>query len=279
MQLSKSKFYRLSLYSLLALCFILVFGHGNEIKAAEPDAVTLVSPSGTIYENTPTYQWNAIADASWYYLFVNDSTGKKINTWYTSQEVGCESGTGICSITPTTSLALGNGTWWVQTWNDDGSGPWSEGSQFTVAEAFSKTSIQGTYAFTAMEQGGGVGITGSAVPMEAAMGIMTSDGKGNSTGKISWNMFDLLDQVPESDRLILHRFPITGEYTLEEDGFGTMSGFIDFDFDTNIDMTITGKIVITKATADHKALEYWFVGDEPGPGGSIIIIHFFMREQ
>lgn len=279
MRSSNNKFYKFFLYSLLTLNFIIAFGYSNKINAAEPEAATLLSPSGAIYENLPSYNWNVVVDSTWYYLWVNDSTGEKIKKWYSSQEAGCESGTSVCSITPNTPLASGNGTWWVQTWNDDGYGPWSEGSQFTVAEAFSKASIRGTYAFTAMEQGGGVGITGSAVPMEAAAGIMTTDGNGNATGTISWNMYDLLDQVPESDRLVLHRFPITGEYTLEEDGFGTMGGFIDFDFDGNVDMAITGKLVVTKATSDHKALEFWYIGDEPGPSGSIIIMHFFKRVQ
>ena len=97
-----------------------------------PAAATLVSPKGTTTDNTPTYIWNAVSDSTWYYLWVNDSTGNKIHKWYTANQVGCSSGTGTCSITPTTSLANGNGKWWIQTWNSNGHGAWSKGMSFNV---------------------------------------------------------------------------------------------------------------------------------------------------
>jgi hypothetical protein len=95
--------------------------------------VTLISPSGTITTTTPTYSWHADPDATWYYLWVNDSTGNKIKKWYTSAQAGCADGTGTCSVTPTTPLALGSGTWWVQTYNANGYGPWSDGMTFQVS--------------------------------------------------------------------------------------------------------------------------------------------------
>ncbi len=90
-----------------------------------PGIATLYSPSGTITDSTPTYTWNAVANSTWYYLWVNDSTGNRIKTWYTAASAGCASGTGTCSVTPGTTLATGNATWWIQTWNSYGSGPWS----------------------------------------------------------------------------------------------------------------------------------------------------------
>ncbi|KAG1654034.1 1,6-anhydro-N-acetylmuramyl-L-alanine amidase AmpD [Nymphon striatum] len=59
-----------------------------------PGAATLVSPSGTITDSTPTYTWNAVSGATYYYLYVNDSTGNVIETWYTAAAAGCSSGTG-----------------------------------------------------------------------------------------------------------------------------------------------------------------------------------------
>jgi hypothetical protein len=110
------------------------------------------------------------------------------------------------------------------------------------------------------------------------MGIFSADGKGNIIGQISWNMYDFLDLVSGSDRLVLHRFPFTGTYTLEDDGFGTMTASVDLDQNGVADVEISGKLVITKTT-DTMAIECWLIGDEPLTGGSIVIMHFFKREQ
>jgi hypothetical protein len=72
-----------------------------------PEKATLISPSGTISTPTPTYTWNAVPSATWYYLWVNDSTSTKIQTWYTATQAGCASGTGTCSVTPSVRLASG----------------------------------------------------------------------------------------------------------------------------------------------------------------------------
>jgi len=96
-------------------------------------AVTLISPSGTIAVNTPTYTWNADPSAIYYQLVVTDSTGPKIQQWYTAAAVGCGSGTGTCSVTPSTAVAVGAAEWKVQTYdNHCGYGPWSSSMSFTV---------------------------------------------------------------------------------------------------------------------------------------------------
>ncbi len=102
--------------------------------AGVPGKATLVSPSGSIGTNTPTYVWNAVSGATWYFLWVNDSivNSGKIQQWYTAAEAGCSSGAGNCSVTPSTILAGGAGQWWIQTWNDSGYGPWSDSRSFTV---------------------------------------------------------------------------------------------------------------------------------------------------
>ncbi len=104
-----------------------------QISGGTPPAATLVSPTGTITTATPTYTWNAVSTSTWYYLWVNDSTGNKIQTWYTAAQAGCSSGTGTCSVTPSTTLASGAGQWWVATWNTYGYGPWSNPLTFTVS--------------------------------------------------------------------------------------------------------------------------------------------------
>jgi hypothetical protein len=101
-----------------------------------PGKAGLISPSGTVNTATPAYVWNAVASATWYQLWVNDSMNSgKIITWYTAAQAGCSVGTGTCSISPVTALASGTAQWWIQTWNEGGYGPWSNGMVFNVAIA------------------------------------------------------------------------------------------------------------------------------------------------
>lgn len=270
---------RIFIVSALVLCHMFFEGQINQAEAAPPGPATLVSPSGTIYETTPTYTWNAVADSNWYRLWVNDFTGTVINEWYSPTEAGCEEGTGTCSLTPTTELFLGSARWGILTINADGLGPWSDLMPFTVAEGYSEASIQGEYVFTSFEQGGGVGISGDALAQEAAMGIASYDGAGNVTGKVTWNMHDVQDQNPTSDRLVLVNFPFTGSYTVEGDGSGTASLNIDFDLDETIDLVMSGYILITKATADNEALEFYFMADDTvySATGGLPILRVFKR--
>jgi hypothetical protein len=98
-----------------------------------PAATTLISPSGAISTPTPTYIWNAVGNSTGYYLWVSDSTGKaEITARYTAAEAGCESGSGTCSVSPTSTLSAGLHTWWIQTSNSAGDGPWSNGMTFVV---------------------------------------------------------------------------------------------------------------------------------------------------
>jgi uncharacterized protein (DUF1800 family) len=116
--------------------FIITLSLPTYILSADntsPATADLISPSGNITDTTPTYQWNAVADASWYYLWVNDSTGNKIKKWYTAAEVGCPNGSGTCSVTSTTVLKQGMGKWWILTWNSTGYGNWSSALQFNTA--------------------------------------------------------------------------------------------------------------------------------------------------
>jgi hypothetical protein len=99
-----------------------------------PGKAILISPSTANVPTTPTYVWNAVPTATWYQLWVNDSSAApKIQTWYTAEQAGCANGPEVCSIKPTTSLAVGAARWWVQTWSSVGYGPWSDAMSFTVS--------------------------------------------------------------------------------------------------------------------------------------------------
>jgi len=90
-----------------------------------PETPRLITPWGTIALASPTYNWYAISGATQYNLYVNDSSGNKVNQWFTAAQAGCASGTGICSATPSVSLAQGSGNWKIQAQYDWGLGPWS----------------------------------------------------------------------------------------------------------------------------------------------------------
>jgi ELWxxDGT repeat protein len=95
-----------------------------------PDAATLVSPNGPD-TNNPTYTWEEVPGATWYYLWVNGSTGNVHKQWYTAAAASCDGTT--CSLSDVTpGLTAGTYTWWIQTWNATGDGPWSTGVNFTV---------------------------------------------------------------------------------------------------------------------------------------------------
>jgi uncharacterized repeat protein (TIGR03803 family) len=95
-----------------------------------PPATTLLSPSGAIGTQSPTYTWTTVSSATWYYLWVANAGGAPvIQTWYTAASV-CNTST--CAVTPAITLAAGNmHTWWVETYDSLGFGPWSTSLSFT----------------------------------------------------------------------------------------------------------------------------------------------------
>jgi hypothetical protein len=110
-------------------------------QSAPPVAPTLVSPRGTSSPADPTFTWNAVSDATQYYVWINDSTGKRFDKWYTREAVGCPSGTGTCSLAPYTPLNAGTITWWVQASSAAGTGPWSAAATFTLQPLSTPTLI------------------------------------------------------------------------------------------------------------------------------------------
>jgi hypothetical protein len=101
-----------------------------KVYTCVPVAALLITPSGNIGTNyTPLYTWNKVPGATWYYLWVNGPSGNVIQKWYQATAV-C--GTSSCSVTPATTLGNGAHTWWIQTWNSGGYGPWSSGMNFSI---------------------------------------------------------------------------------------------------------------------------------------------------
>lgn len=97
---------------------------------------TLIAPNNLVSDPVPTFRWTPVEDASWYQLWVNDSTGTVIKRWYTAAQVNADSGE--CSVTPGETLASGRSQWWVRAWSESrGNGKWSSGRWFSTAGLFS----------------------------------------------------------------------------------------------------------------------------------------------
>jgi serine/threonine-protein kinase len=97
--------------------------------AGPPPSASLVSPAGAGTLTQPTYVWNAVSTSTDYYLWVDGPSGNVLKQWYPSSAL-CNLTT--CSVTPAQTLAAGAHTWWIQTKNTVGVGPWSAAKTFTV---------------------------------------------------------------------------------------------------------------------------------------------------
>lgn len=115
----------------------------NRLSGSSPDAfvasipanpsageAVLVSPQGVSGRNAPQFVWRAVPGAAWYCLWVDDSTGTRVNEWLTAAAAHCPTGREDCWASPAVRLARGKATWWIQTWNAAGYGPWSGGMSF-----------------------------------------------------------------------------------------------------------------------------------------------------
>jgi parallel beta-helix repeat protein len=148
-----------------------------DIGADEFDrlAATLTVPTGTIYTTTPTFTWLAVANATWYYLWVNDGSGTpKIQAWFSAAQANCGSGSPTCRITPSTVLAPGTYTWWIQTWSPGGYGPWSLGMSFKVSPPGAASLISPTGSVTT----GTPTYTWTTVPAATYYYLWVNDGSG-----------------------------------------------------------------------------------------------------
>jgi hypothetical protein len=94
-----------------------------------PSAVTGLIPTGTISDHTPTYQWDKDPMATWYHLYVKGPSGLVLEEWHQATAAECLGST--CSV-DSPNLASGQHTWWVQTYNSVGYGPWKSAT-FTVS--------------------------------------------------------------------------------------------------------------------------------------------------
>jgi hypothetical protein len=94
-----------------------------------PTAPILISPTGAVTTSTPTFTWNVVPEATWYYLQVEGIEQTLLGQWYSALDV-CPGE--ICSLTVTRPIANGTYAWSMQARNSVADGPFSADQRFTV---------------------------------------------------------------------------------------------------------------------------------------------------
>jgi len=132
--------------SRLVVCVALILCFTPTHAAAQPGAATNLSANPA---RSLTFSWPAVDAATYYYLWITDVSGvPRHQQWYRSDDLTCGAGqTATCQISLATYLLPGNGTWWVQTWNPAGYGPWTPAQTFAVSgPLFAVVASNGTLA-------------------------------------------------------------------------------------------------------------------------------------
>jgi hypothetical protein len=102
---------------------------GSFAVKCPPPATTLVSPTGVINDNTPTYTWNSVPAATTYRLQVIDANNQIV---VDETSANCNVNQGVCSFAPNPKLLDGNYSWKVLTQNQVGPGAWSAAMPMTI---------------------------------------------------------------------------------------------------------------------------------------------------
>jgi large repetitive protein len=115
------------------------------------DAPTIVSPTSETTTETasPTFTWSAVESANYYTITVigSDSVTAVSAVSVTASAAFCESGSGNCTYTPSITLAIGQGTWYILAVDSD-----TDRTSSTASSSF-------TIASTAYDPGAATPIT------------------------------------------------------------------------------------------------------------------------
>ena len=92
------------------------------LVGSAPGLATPQTPVGLVSATRrPGFVWTAGTEATWYWLWLNKDGQYYYAQWMQST-----------AFTPWWDLPSGSYTWWVETWNANGSGPWSSAASFTM---------------------------------------------------------------------------------------------------------------------------------------------------
>jgi hypothetical protein len=165
------------------------------ISASLPGAATLLRPSGTIATTTPTFEWESVATATSYRLWVDDAsaTDPKIQLDLTPTQAGCTSTGAVCHVSPGVVLTAGRGSWSVRVSNASGPGAWSGAMDFTVADTKLPviTITTPTSATTMTTAAASLAIGGTATDDAGVTQVTWTNnrgGSGTATGTATWSV-------------------------------------------------------------------------------------------
>jgi hypothetical protein len=104
---------------------------GAAPEAAPAGAPDPISPRGSVRTAAPLFIWREIPGATWYQVWLADSTGRTLRWWVEAERVAGRDDQR--STTAPEALPAGEATWWVRAWSAErGSGPWSAARRFSV---------------------------------------------------------------------------------------------------------------------------------------------------
>ncbi len=159
-----------------------------------PAPPTLVSPSGSLSDRTPTYVWNAAPGASQYLLYAVDAEATpKVRIELTAAQAGCGAG-GECRYTPDVALASGAARWWVYATYTTGVSFWSAAMDLTIAEAADTAApvvaiVAPTAAATYAAGSASLTLSGTAsdaVGVTQVSWVNHRGGSGTASGTTAW---------------------------------------------------------------------------------------------
>ena len=106
------------------------------ISAQDVDVPVLTSPVGSTYDRTPTFKWNQVADAYKYTLIVFKISSSGDIKQYEKElkdSKYCDDDDSTCSVTPSTSLSIGDYKWKMRVYYANGIwGEYTGYSEFAV---------------------------------------------------------------------------------------------------------------------------------------------------
>jgi len=91
--------------------------------APDTGSFRAVSPTGLLNTGTPTFKWNALANAEMYTLAISDSQGNGYSYQIDPLRAGCQTGVGTCEATPDLGYYDNDLNWRVLTTIDGRDGP------------------------------------------------------------------------------------------------------------------------------------------------------------
>ncbi len=168
------------------------------VGAALPGVTTLLRPTGTVASDKPTFEWESLATATSYRLWVDDAsaTNPKVQIDYTPAQAGCSTAGAVCQATPGIALAIGSASWSIQVSNASGAGPWSGAMDFMVPDtkvplvAIATPTANTTFSTANIA----IAMAGTASDDQAVTQVTWTNnrgGSGTATGTTSWGISEV----------------------------------------------------------------------------------------